>query len=296
MSDSQIAAALGSVSRGSLPVGHPGILESRGEIHECRRLRLTDGRSVFVKYAKTVETGQMLREEATGLIRLGAHVRVPKILAQSEGEDGRAWLAVEWLQLLKMENAEFMDLGRQLAVLHGVTRERYGLSRCNFLGTVPQDNTPSDNWLEFFIDRRLRPQLHYLRSKGNPQPEAEILDAAESLLRDHNPRPALLHGNLSYWNVGPIAGSKTVFFDPAPYHGDPEIDLVRLGWYHSTCCGAFLIGYGDLPDGYRLRRPLYELYHALIRVNAYRGAYPQYGGLRLQRLVRELLDAAKMPR
>lgn len=307
MSDSQIAAALGSGSRGSLPVGNPVIQEARGEIHECRRLRLTDGRSVFIKQATTAETGRMLREEAIGMARLSRHVRVPEILAQGEGPDGRAWLATEWLQLLKMDRSTWSDLGGQLAALHAVSREQHGLNRCNFVGAIPQGNMPADSWMDFFIKRRLRPQLSLAEAKGYGQPEALILAAAQGLLHDHNPRPALLHGNLSYWNVGPIAGGKAVFLDPAPYYGDPEIDLVRLGWRHlpsservvswgldydSPRSEDFLDAYGELPSGYQRRLPLYEVYSALVELNLYSGKYPESIAQRLDGPVRRLCSVA----
>jgi protein-ribulosamine 3-kinase len=289
MFDAQIAAALGSESRGSLPVGHLLTLECRGDIHSYRRLRLIDGRSVCVKYAATVESSRMLQEEAVGLARLSRHVSVPKILAQGEGDDGRAWLAMEWLPLLKMDAAWWIDLGRQLVVLHSVTRQRYGLSRNNFNGGIPQDNTPADDWREFYIERRLRPQIRLAQMSGHDQPEAEIVAAAERLLEGHPPRPTLLHGNLSYWNVGPIAGGKVVFFNPAPYFGDPECDLARLGWQNPYHREAFLIGYGEVPRGYSKRLPLYEVHDALVRLNSYRGEHPEWYARRLKNSVRELL-------
>jgi fructosamine-3-kinase len=203
-----------------------------------------------------------------------------------------------------------VDLGRQLAALHAVTRAQYGLSRCNFVGAIPQGNMPAGDWMEFFIKRRLGPQLRLAQGRGYGQPEARILATAESLLHDHNPTPSLLHGNLLYWNVGPTAGGKTVLLDPAPYYGDPEIDLGRVGWHHlpsgmdvvnrgldhdSPRREDFLDAYGELPAGYYRRLRLYEVYNALVRLNFYRGKYPAYPARHLENSVRELLEAAEVP-
>lgn len=289
MFDSQIAVALGSESRGSLPVGHPLTLERRGDVHSYRRLRLADEGSVCVKYAATGQNSGMLHEEAVGIARLSRHVSVPKILAQGEGDDGRAWLAMEWLPLLEMDAASWADLGRQLAVLHSVKRQRYGLSRNNFSGGIPQDNTPGDDWREFYIECRLRPQIRLAQMNGFDQPEPEIVSAAERLLEDHQPVATLLHGNLSYWNVGPVAGGKVVLFNPAPYFGDPECDLTRLGWECLPHSEVFLSGYGEMPKGYRERLPVYEVHDALGRLNSYRGKHPEWSARRLEKSVRKLL-------
>lgn len=231
----------------------------------------------------------MLHEEALGIVRLSRHVSVPQILAQGEGDDGRAWLAMEWLPLLEMDAASWADLGRQLAVLHSVKRQRYGLSRNNFSGGSLQDNKPGDDWREFYIERRLRPQILLAQMYSHDQPEAEIVAAAKELLEGHQPRPTLLHGNLSYWNVGPVAGGKVVFFNPAPYFGDPECDLARVGWDYSPRRAAFLSGYGEMPKDYRDRLPVYEVHDALVRLNSYRGRYAEWYTRRLKNSVRKLL-------
>ena len=281
MLDSIIAAALGTESRGSVPVGG-------GCIHDCRRLRLTDGRSVFVKVARG-EKAPMLRAEASGLARLAPHIRVPAILAQGKEPDGTCWLVLEWLILREKTESSWADLGRQLASLHAVTRGSHGLSResfagtprqpflwdraSNFIGLTPQDNTPAGSWQEFYIERRLRPQIRLASANGHKVPEQEILAAAERLLACHEPRPALLHGDLWFGNVSALPDDTSVVFDPAPYHGDLETDLAMLELFGRVLPASFLEAYGEFPpDRYR-RRPLYDLYHALNHLNLFGDSY-----------------------
>lgn len=263
-SDDLIASALGSSSRGSVPIEPQGYNPYSG--NTCHRLFLEDGRCAFVKRALPDAAPQLLAE-AAGLIRLAPHLRVPAVLAQGEEPDGSRWLALEWLLLVNKDRDSWFDFGRQLAALHSVTRDRHGLSRDNFFGTLPQDNTPAADWREFFIERRLRPQIRLAMEKGRSIPEADILNYAERILADHEPRPALLHGNLWSSNRAALAGSKAVCFEPAPYFGDPEVDLALLGNFRGDFPEGFVAGYGELPDGLARNGLLYELRHILVRSN-----------------------------
>ncbi len=290
MTDQEIAAALGSTSRGMVPVGG-------GCIHDCRRLRLADGRSVFVKIA-CGDAAPLLLAEASGLTRLAPHIRVPAILGMGDASDGSRWLALEWLILCNKDVESWADLGQQLARLHAVIRDRPGLSResyiatsrypyawtrtressrwdsaGNFIGLTPQDNTPAASWREFYIERRLRPQIRLAQSKGHIVPEGRMLDLAERLLAGHEPRPSLLHGDLWSGNLAALEDASAVVFDPAPYYGDPETDLAMLQSFGGSLPASFLEAYGPLPPGHEQRRPLYDLYHALNHMNLFGDSY-----------------------
>lgn len=263
-SDDLIARALGSSSRRSVPI------EPRGYYpyyrHPCHRLFLEDGRCVFVKRALPDAAPQLLAG-AAGLIRLAPHLRVPAVLAQGEDPDGGRWLALEWLLLVNKDRDSWFDFGRQLAAMHSVTRDRHGLSRSNFIGPLLQDNTPANDWRAFFIERRLRPQIRLAMEKGRAIPESDVLRYAEIILADHQPRPALLHGNLWWTNLAALADSKAVCFEPAPYFGDPEIDLAVICDICGDFPSGFEAGYGELPIEYNRRLTLYDLQHALVRSN-----------------------------
>ncbi|MBN8851358.1 MAG: hypothetical protein BGO55_09355 [Sphingobacteriales bacterium 50-39] len=53
-----------------------------------------------------------------------------------------------------------------LALLHQVTGRAFGLDTPNYMGALPQSNTPSPDWVEFFRDQRLQPQLKLAVDKG----------------------------------------------------------------------------------------------------------------------------------
>ncbi len=263
--DESIAATLGSK-----PV-HSRVV-SGGCIHDARCVVLADGRRIFLKSAAG-EAGEMLAAESRGLALLGAHIRVPGIVAENTAADGTRWLALEWLDIAPLGNGARENLGRQLAVLHSFKAERFGLEHDNFIGATPQANRMADTWLEFYQGWRLGPQIRLARAKGHDLPETDILNSAERLLSDHEPAPALLHGDLWSGNTAALADATAVVFDPAPYFGDPETDLAMLELFGGPLPESFLRGYGNMfPDRER-RRPLYDLYHALNHLNLFGSGY-----------------------
>ncbi|MCX6875865.1 MAG: fructosamine kinase family protein [Verrucomicrobia bacterium] len=276
--DGAIAAALGSPPLASQPVGG-------GCIHHARQLDLADGRRVFVKSACGGQAA-LLVAEARGLALLAPHLRVPQVCGTGTTADGTRWLALEWLDLHPLTTAAWADLGRQLAALHAVTAARPGLDHDNFIGATPQSNQAAATWLEFYLHRRLRPQIRLALAQGHALPEAEMLALAERRLAAHEPAAALLHGDLWSGNAAALPAATAVVFDPAPYHGDPETDLAMLELFGGPLPEAFFRGYGlTAPDRTR-RRPLYDLYHALNHLNLFGSGYAS--------MVRRCLDALRI--
>lgn len=261
--DESIAASLGATICDASPVGG-------GCIHHARRLDLADGRRIFVK-SGAGQAAAMLEAEARGLEVLAPHIRVPQLLAQGTMA-GVRWLAMEWLDLRPLDARTWENFGRALAGLHGVTRPEFGLDHDNFIGATPQENGLLRSWGEFFIERRLKPQLRLARK--HHLPEREIVAAAERLLADHHPLPSLLHGDLWSGNAAVLPDGAGVVFDPAPYFGDAETDLAMLQLFSGALPAAFYRGYDWLsgtPD--RRRRRLYDLYHALNHLNLFGTCY-----------------------
>lgn len=263
--DSSIALALGSSLVASRRVGG-------GCIHDARCLDLADGRRVFVKSGQG-KAARLLDAEDKGLRLIAPHIRTPGIVGAGSTADGSRWLALEWLDLRPMSPQSWEDLGRQLAALHAVTAATHGLDHDNFIGATPQDNRPLGSWREFYLERRLRPQLE-LAAKQHPNlSETGILRAAGALLENHRPAPALLHGDLWSGNTAALAGGHAVVFDPAPGFGDPETDLAMLELFGGPLTDDFLRAYGPLAPGRETRRPLYDLCHALNHLNLFGSGY-----------------------
>jgi len=165
------------------------------------------------------------------------------------------------------------DVFMLLAMLHVV------FTHNNYIGTTPQLNRHSDNWVEFWRDCRLKPQLTMAQAAGF---RSRLIDRGERLLacmdqlmQDHEPAASLLHGDLWAGNKAYTPAGKPVIFDPAAYFGDRETDIAMtelFGGFDPEFYAAYQ-AHSPLPDGYPLRRDLYKLYHVLNHLNLFGTAY-----------------------
>lgn len=207
--------------------------------------------------------------EADGLAALGeAGMRVPQPLRHGAA-GGEAFLVLEYLELTG--DGDFAALGRMLAAAHRSTGARFGWHRDNYIGATPQANGWCNDWTEFWLERRLRPQVELARANG-----FEIQDHlfSERLLAGHRPQPSLLHGDLWNGNAG-FSNGQPVLFDPAAYYGDREADLAMtelFGGFPPQFYAAYEAAL-PLEPGYEKRKPLYNLYHLLNHLNLFGGGY-----------------------
>jgi protein-ribulosamine 3-kinase len=222
----------------------------------------------------------MFAAEAGGLacLRRAHALAVPRVY--STGIAGKyAFLALEWLELEGDRRAAEAELGRRLALQHRVTSEAFGWDRDSTIGATRQPNAWTDNWLEFFSERRLRFQLSLAIDNGLPPVIAEtvdrLLEDLERRLGDHRPSPSLLHGDLWGGNWGANRFGTPYVFDPAVYYGDREADLAMtrlFGGFGSAFYEAYAEAW-PLPDGAQERTDLYNLYHLLNHFNLFGGGY-----------------------
>jgi fructosamine-3-kinase len=186
---------------------------------------------------------------------------VPAVLDHGV-KGGKAFILLEELDLRR--GGDWRSMGQALARLHQVQGARFGWHRDNYIGLAPQANTWKDDWTDFFVECRLRPQA---RRAGIDLPET----AVRALLEDHRPAPSLLHGDFWSGNAG-FTEEGPVVFDPAVYYGDREADLAMTELFGGFP-RAFYEGYGPLDPGYERRKHLYNLYHLLNHLNLFGGGY-----------------------
>lgn len=228
-------------------------------------------------FVKMHPNAALLAAEEAALLALGPWLRVPRVQGRfTEGAGGVLFL--EALALEPLGQAGWRAAGQALAGLHrGATHTVYGGVADNFIGGMVQHNGDETEWPRFFARQRLQPQLQWAKQKGLP---AQVCRAVQRVI-DHLPRwlpqqpvSALLHGDLWMGNLGQIAGGEPVFFDPACYYGDPQVDLAMLNLFGRPP-EAFYHGYqGHLPTPQqRARWPVYDLYHWLNHFNLFGHSY-----------------------
>jgi fructosamine-3-kinase len=252
----------------------------------------SQGTRFFVKLNAAGQLA-MFEAEAAGLAEMAAteSIRVPAPLCAGVA-GAESFIAMEYIELQGGRGDE-VAAGRQLAAMHRVTRERYGWERDNTIGSTPQPNLPSTDWVAFWRQQRLGHQLELAARNGYGgrlrQRGERLLEGLAALL-DHNPAASLLHGDLWGGNLGYDEAGEPVIFDPACYFGDREADLAMtelFGGFGHRFRAAYQEAW-PLGDGYQVRKQLYNLYHILNHLNLFGGGYLSQAETMVDRLLAEI--------
>lgn len=237
----------------------------------------------------------MFEAEAEGLAEIARSqtLRVPAPICHGASAEA-SWLVLEYLDLGRSGSNNMRELGSQLARMHETHASLFGWHRDNTIGATPQINTRSADWVGFWRDHRLGYQLRLAASNGYSgalQKKGErLLADLGVLLADHAPTPSLLHGDLWGGNAGFDAGGSPVIYDPAVYYGDREADLAMtelFGGFGADFYAAYR-EFAPLPDGYAVRKVLYNLYHVLNHLNLFGGGYRGQAEDMMTRLLSEI--------
>ncbi|MGM0586663.1 MAG: fructosamine kinase family protein [Pseudomonadota bacterium] len=225
-----------------------------------------------------VKTGPAPRAEAEMLQAIrAAGAPAPAVLAVSD--------TVLVLERLPESGAlaprGWAELGAAVRRLHDARGETCGWPRDYAFGEVAIPNAPAGSWPEFWAERRLLPEAPAL-----PPALARRVERLARALPDRlpaHPPPALLHGDLWIGNVVAHGGRLSGLIDPACCHGDAEADLAMLHLFGAPG-PDFHAAYGPLPPGAEDRRPIYQLWPAIVHLRLFGGGY--------RGLVERLLDEA----
>ena len=149
---------------------------SGGCIHDCYRVTI-GGQPRFLK-TNDASHADAFAAEADGLRALrGVGITAPEPLAHGAG-----YLLLEVLELNGKK--DFAALGRMLASAHRKAGPRFGWPRDNYIGSTPQPNGWCDDWAEFWLERRMRPQFELANRNG-----FRVSLASLKLLENHKPQP-----------------------------------------------------------------------------------------------------------
>ncbi len=248
-----------------------------------------DGITYFVKINQASQV-EMFAAEALGLKQMLATntIRVPKPICWGMA-DRASYIVLEWLEFGHGTNQSWGEMGRKLAAMHKVQGSaKFGWERNNTIGSTPQINTWTENWADFFAEHRIGYQLKLARRRGGNFPDySQVVTMVRDFLRDRQPQPSLVHGDLWSGNVAVTEDGEPVILDPATYYGDPEVDLAMTELFGGFP-GAFYRGYDEvfpLDEGYKKRKTLYNLYHILNHFNLFGGGYGSQANQMIQQIL-----------
>jgi protein-ribulosamine 3-kinase len=264
-----------------------------GDINSAYRLQGQE-RSYFVKLNRR-ELADMFAAEFDGLreFNLIGKVRAPVPIAHGEAGT-EAYLVLEYLEFGRSDQQAQRMLGQQLAELHRHKQPYFGWRRDNTIGSTPQVNTPGEDWIEFWRERRLGFQLQLAGRNGylgRLQTQGERLcSVLAGLFTGYRPQPSLLHGDLWAGNSAADREGQPIIFDPACYYGDREADIAMtelFGGYSRDFYQAYNETW-PLDPGYSIRKTLYNLYHILNHLNLFGGGYQRQAENMQAQLLAEL--------
>jgi fructosamine-3-kinase len=250
-----------------------------GCINRALKIDTTIG-SFFLKWNASAPA-DLFEKEAAGLneMRLAASsLIIPKVIWSKACDDFPGLLLMDYL--LPSGNTSGYDerLGRGIAQLHRKSASTFGFYHPNYCGTTAQDNTWTNNWPEFYAQHRIWSLVQQIKASRGLSPDEqgiyEQLVERIPVLLAHPIIPSLIHGDLwagnyMYTHNGPA------LIDPACYYADREMELGMMqlfGGFSSGVWQAYLEEF-PLPEDWRQRTRLYQLYHILNHYLLFGGSY-----------------------
>tara|TARA_Y200000002_G_C22671379_1_gene660187 strand:+ start:686 stop:1534 length:849 start_codon:yes stop_codon:yes gene_type:complete len=186
------------------------------------------------------------------------------------------YLILEYINPGKFINWEIF--GENLASLHQITSQEFGLDYDNYIGSIEQINSCDKNWFDFYANKRLILLMKLARNKNLlTNKDCNDIEHICNSLKDIIPNslPSLIHGDLWAGNIISTENGVPVLIDPAVYYGHPEIDWAMLDLF-----GNFpkisLDTYNEinpLEIGFQNRKDIYQLYPLLVHLVLFGSGY-----------------------
>ncbi|KAH7864353.1 hypothetical protein Vadar_028642 [Vaccinium darrowii] len=240
----------------------------------------TDAGLFFVKTNRSIGPS-MFEGEALGLSAMydTRSIRVPRPFKFGALPTGGSYIIMEFIEFGASRSNQ-SALGRKLAEMHkaGKSGKGFGFDVDNTIGSTPQINTWTSDWIEFYAKHRLGYQLKLARDQYG---DSTIYERGQRLVKNMGPlfenaviEPCLLHGDLWSGNVSSDKNGEPVILDPACYYGHNEAEF-GMSWC-AGFGGAFYNAYFEVmpkQPGFESRRDLYMLYHYLNHYNLFGSGY-----------------------
>lgn len=264
----------------------------------------TDKGRVFVKVNAQPEARRMFEGEMASLTAIlkTDTVKVPKPIKVLDAPGGSSVLVMEHLDMRYL-SSHAAKLGSQLADLHldnkrlgeklqkeastvgsgGGQAERpfidqFGFDVVTCCGYLPQVNDWQKDWVAFYAQQRIQPQMDMLAKGAGDRDALELWSALQlkipDLFLDLDIVPALLHGDLWGGNVAEDV-SGPIIFDPASFYGHSEYELAIAGMFGGFSSNFYSAYHSKIPKapGFEKRLKLYQLFHYLNHWNHFGSGY-----------------------
>ncbi|WP_130859307.1 fructosamine kinase family protein [Gracilibacillus phocaeensis] len=266
---------------------------SGGDINQAYYVA-TEKQDYFIKANRKVSSN-FFQIEADGLERIRATqtIAVPDVYYYDQKTtDEDMVLIMEWIDGEKT-TATSQQLGEQLAAMHlAKNTAQYGYNQPTFVGELTQLNQWYDNWVDYYREKRLLPQME-LAIQQNRMPQARrsrltsLIEHLEKYLPS-KPRTSLLHGDLwgGNWLTGPHG--RPYIIDPSVVYGDHLFELSFTELFGGFPAD-FYHHYQDifpLADYYQEVKPLYQLFYLLVHLNIFGEGY----GASVDRILKHYVD------
>lgn len=249
-----------------------------GGINKAFRIQTPEG-PFFLKIHPATPHPDLLEREAAGLNLLNTcrSLTIPQPVANGIAGPWQ-YLLLEWCDRGAPAQDAQARLGASIAHLHRMTSTRFGLETDNYIGDLPQINTPLATWAEFYGTCRIQPLVKILADRGHLS--TRELQAANRLctrldtLFPEEP-PGLLHGDLWSGNYMINPTGYASLFDPAVYYGHREMDI-GMSRLFGGFSDAFYQGYQQvypLQAGWDKRLRYTQLYPLAVHAILFQGPY-----------------------
>ncbi|OVA19802.1 Fructosamine/Ketosamine-3-kinase [Macleaya cordata] len=202
---------------------------------------ITQGKATQITRISPVGGGcinrpSMFEGEALGLSAMydTKSIRVPRPFKVGPLPSGGSFIIMEYIEFGSSRGDQSV-LGKKLAEMHKASKSNkgFGFDVDNTIGSTPQINTWSTDWVEFFAEHRLGYQLKLAREQYG---DSTIYEKGQRLIKNMGAlfenviiEPCLLHGDLWSGNISSDKNGEPVILDPACYYGHNEAEF-GMSW------------------------------------------------------------------
>jgi fructosamine-3-kinase len=247
-----------------------------GSINDAYRYAV-GSEEFFIKYNNEVEG--IIEMEVDGLNAIAGLncIATPEVIA-FEKIEGYEILVLPLIRGGLKSSKAWRNFGKQLAMMHTKPAPHYGWHQSNFIGSLPQTNEHCDDFISFFINQRLKPQIQL--AQQNQYFSSKELNQFNDLFQKLNEilpetKPSLVHGDL--WSGNFMIGEedKPYLIDPSIHYNFRETDIAfthLFGRFDSEFYDSYNHHF-PLASGFQDRVALYNIYPLLVHLNIFGSSY-----------------------